>query len=118
MTFQINKSSIYRRELYYFNREKKSIVSANRLNEYITHYETLNYDSTDVHKAHLRAKRSISQDNAVHLSFQAHGKNFRLRLKRDLSVFSNELQVNDDSGPLEVDTSHVYEGHLVGKFNF
>lgn len=67
-----------------------------------------------MNKAHLRAKRSLSQDNAVHLSFNAHRKNFRLRLKRDTSVFSDDLEIHDDSGQLDLDTSHIYEGHLIG----
>lgn len=93
------------------------IQSANRLNEYISHYEPLSYDTTDIHKAHLRAKRSVSEDNAVHISFKAHGREFRLRLKRDLKVFSNNLEVHGESGPLNVDTSHIYEGHLLGEPN-
>lgn len=68
-----------------------------------------------MHKAHLRARRSIAQDNAVHLSFHAHGNHFRLRLKRDISVFSDELEIHTQEGPLDLDTSHIYEGHVVGE---
>ncbi|XP_017776924.1 PREDICTED: disintegrin and metalloproteinase domain-containing protein 10 isoform X3 [Nicrophorus vespilloides] len=87
----------------------------NRLNEYIAHYEPLSYDHRDVHKAHLRARRSVVKDNAVHLSFAAHGRNFNLRLKRDLAVFSDNLEVHGTDGkPIQVDSSHIYHGHIVG----
>ncbi|XP_022900053.2 disintegrin and metalloproteinase domain-containing protein 10 isoform X1 [Onthophagus taurus] len=93
------------------------IEGANRLNEYISHFEPLTYDHQDVHKSHLRAKRSVVRDNAVHLAFKAHGRNFRLRLKRDLGVFSENLEVHSPDGPLEVDTSHIYTGHVIGDPN-
>ncbi|KRT80735.1 hypothetical protein AMK59_4955, partial [Oryctes borbonicus] len=87
---------------------------ANRLNEYIYHYEPLSYDHTEVHKAHLRTKRSASKDHAVHLSFRSHGRHFRLRLKRDLTVFSDNLEVHGSKGQIDVDTSHIYNGHIIG----
>ncbi|KAJ8977438.1 hypothetical protein NQ317_000160 [Molorchus minor] len=86
-----------------------------RLNEYISHYEPLNYDTTDVQRAHARAKRSLVRDNFVHLSFRAHTRDFRLRLKRDLSVFRDSMEVHGPQGRIDVDTSHIYHGHLVGE---
>lgn len=92
------------------------ICHADRLNEYIKHYETLNYETKDIHRAHLRAKRSVTKDNTVHLSFNAHNREFRLRLKRDLHIFSDKLQViHDNKGPVDADTSHIYRGHLLGE---
>lgn len=88
----------------------------NRLNEYIRHYEQLNYDTTKIHEAHKRAKRSVVRDNTIHVSFQAHNRHFQLRLKRDLSVFSDSLEVHGPKGQIDVDTSHIYYGHLVGKY--
>lgn len=71
------------------------IVSGNlRLNEYISHYETLNYDVKQVHASHSRAKRSINQDQHVNLQFDAHGEKFNIRLKRDLTTFSDKLEVS------------------------
>lgn len=89
-------------------------VAAERLSEYISHYEPLNYDAADVHRAHVRAKRSVVRDNFVHLSFRAHSRDFRLRLKRDLSVFSDSMEVHGPQGQLDVDTAHIYRGHIVG----
>lgn len=93
------------------------IDGAARLNEYILHYEPLRYDAQILHQKHLRAKRSVHTDPSVHLSFQAHGKNFNLRLKRDTSVFSNNVVVEGPGGAVDVDTSHIYSGHLRGEPN-
>lgn len=65
----------------------------NRLNEYISHFETLSYDTKHLHAKHNRAKRAIGDDQNVLLKFSALGENFHLRLKRDLTTFSNDLEV-------------------------
>lgn len=93
-------------------------VTARRLNEYIRHYEPLSYPTEEVHRGHLRAKRSVTRDNSVTLKFRSHGRDFHIRLKRDLATFSNNLIIEGPSGQTEdLDTSHIYQGHLVGKFN-
>ncbi|XP_039290209.1 disintegrin and metalloproteinase domain-containing protein 10 [Nilaparvata lugens] len=92
------------------------IESANRLNEYIAHYEAASYARADVVRAHQRAKRSVTRDPSLHLRFEAHGRAFNIRLKRDLTVFSDALSVVDSREThLPVDTSHVYHGHLLGE---
>lgn len=71
-----------------------SLTSAGkRLNEYISHYETLSYDTKHLHAKHTRAKRAIGEEQHVHLKFTAHGEHFHLRLKRDLTTFSDKLEV-------------------------
>jgi len=91
-------------------------VSAERLSEYVQHYEPLSYATADVHATHLRVRRSVTRDHAVHLKFNAHGRNFHLRLKRDLDTFSDRVQVVGPTGELEnADVSHIYQGHIVGK---
>lgn len=65
-----------------------------RLNEYISHYETLNYDHEHIRASHIRARRSVTKDHFVHLKFAAHGRDFHLRLKRDLNTFSDKLDVS------------------------
>lgn len=90
------------------------IESANRLSEYISHYEPLSYNAEEVHKMHIRAKRSLSSDHPVRISFKAHGKTFRLRLKRDLRVFNDNLEIHDENGKIDVATDHIYHGHLEG----
>ncbi|XP_071564926.1 disintegrin and metalloproteinase domain-containing protein 10 isoform X1 [Temnothorax nylanderi] len=93
------------------------IESARRLNEYIRHYETLSYPVEEVHRSHLRAKRSINRDSTVTLKFRAHGKDFHIRLKRDLTTFSNNLIIEGSTGERQynADISHVYQGNLVGE---
>jgi disintegrin and metalloproteinase domain-containing protein 10 len=90
-------------------------VKEKRLNEYVRHYEPLDYDTTEVHRAHLRARRSVQRDNLVHVSFRSHDRDFHLRLKRDLSVFSDSMEVHGPEGRIDVDTSHIYKGHLLGE---
>uniref|UniRef100_A0A1B6LPU7 ADAM10 endopeptidase n=1 Tax=Graphocephala atropunctata TaxID=36148 RepID=A0A1B6LPU7_9HEMI len=91
------------------------IESANRLNEYISHYEPAEYDHMDLHAAHTRAKRSVTQNHVVHVAFSAHGRAFNIRLKRDLTTFRDSLMVVDHRGEeiRGVDTSHIYQGHLL-----
>jgi len=92
-------------------------VTARRLNEYIRHYETLSYPVEEVHRSHLRTRRSISRDSTVTLKFRAHGKDFHIRLKRDLTTFSNNLVIEEPAGDRRdnVDISHIYQGNLVGE---
>lgn len=64
------------------------------MNEYISHFETLSYDTKHLHAKHTRAKRSVGEEQHVHLKFSAHGEKFHLRLKRDLTTFSDNLEVD------------------------
>uniref|UniRef100_A0A1I8Q5U7 Uncharacterized protein n=1 Tax=Stomoxys calcitrans TaxID=35570 RepID=A0A1I8Q5U7_STOCA len=89
----------------------------NRLNEYISHYETLNYDHHHIRASHHRARRSVTKDHFVYLKFQAHGRDFHIRLKRDLKTFSDKLEIIDSNGPLDVSTDHIYEGRVIGDRN-
>uniref|UniRef100_A0A336LXA8 ADAM10 endopeptidase n=1 Tax=Culicoides sonorensis TaxID=179676 RepID=A0A336LXA8_CULSO len=86
-----------------------------RLNEYISHYEILDYDRDHIHSSHLRAKRSVTTNHQVDFKFKAHGRNFHLRLKRDIQTFSDNLVVVDSvNGPINVDSSHIYHGTVMG----
>jgi disintegrin and metalloproteinase domain-containing protein 10 len=71
------------------------LIVGKRLNEYISHYETLSYDTKHLHAKHTRAKRAIGEEQHVHLKFTSHGEHFHLRLKRDLTTFSDNLEVDD-----------------------
>lgn len=63
-----------------------------------------------------------NSDSNVHVTFSAHGHHFRLRLRRDTETFSNAMEVLDSYGnlidPNNIDTSHIYHGHIVGKWFF
>ncbi|KAL0882214.1 hypothetical protein ABMA27_000756 [Loxostege sticticalis] len=88
-------------------------ASHRQLNEYIQHYEPLDYDSSAVHEQHLRSRRSTDAAPDLHLQFRAHNRRFHLRLRRDLSAFSDDFKVEDSQGqPHDVDTSHLYHGEL------
>lgn len=65
-----------------------------RLNDYISHFETLSYDVKQIHASHSRAKRSVTKDPYVFLKFRAHSRHFHIRLKRDLVTFSDSLVVS------------------------
>ncbi|XP_055372053.1 disintegrin and metalloproteinase domain-containing protein 10 [Condylostylus longicornis] len=100
------------------NDDNKNVLKGlNRLNEYISHYETLSYDHEHIHTSHMRAKRSVTKDHYINLKLNAHGRNFHLRIKRDLETFSDKLEVHSTNGPINVDTSHIYEGHVIGEKN-
>ncbi|XP_015247315.1 PREDICTED: disintegrin and metalloproteinase domain-containing protein 10 [Cyprinodon variegatus] len=88
----------------------------NPLNKYIRHYEGLSYDTEALHSSHQRAKRALlPQDKMVHLDFQAHGRHFNLRLKRDTKLFSPDLVVEISGKEEPIDTSHIYSGEIFGE---
>ena len=90
-----------------------SASSRNKLNEYILHYETLDYDRSISTSQHDRHRRSVSQD-FIHIEFDSHGKTFRMKLWRDSSVFNRDVKfVSDDGHPLDIShLSHLYGGLL------
>ncbi|XP_055600262.1 disintegrin and metalloproteinase domain-containing protein 10 isoform X2 [Uranotaenia lowii] len=92
----------------------REINKERRLNEYISHYETLSYDHKHLHASHSRAKRSVTKDHHVQLRFKAHGRDFNIRLRRDLSTFSDKLEIQTDNGPIKADTAHLYHGEVLG----
>eukprot|EP00096_Caligus_rogercresseyi_P006998 TRINITY_DN2419_c0_g1_i1.p1 TRINITY_DN2419_c0_g1~~TRINITY_DN2419_c0_g1_i1.p1 ORF type:complete len:912 (+),score=234.10 TRINITY_DN2419_c0_g1_i1:255-2990(+) len=93
----------------------RSVTSGIQLSDYVHHYEGLSYGTQDLHSHHVRHKRSApGQGHHVPLSFSAHGKDFKMMLTRDHSMFHNNLRIENDQGRLlhHLDTSHVYHGHL------
>jgi len=87
------------------------------IGDYVHHFEGLDYSPDSVHEAHRRHKRSLpDKDHTVRLDFRAHGRDFKLRLKQDHSVFHNQLTVEDGWGRPKVhDLSHIYDGPDVGR---
>ncbi|XP_013415901.1 disintegrin and metalloproteinase domain-containing protein 10-like isoform X3 [Lingula anatina] len=87
----------------------------NKLNDYISHYEELNYDANDLHNLHLRAKRSLS-DQSLNLRFKAHSRNFNLELQKDSKIFSKNADIEYGDGSTKpLDTSFLYRGQLRGE---
>ncbi|XP_075714056.1 disintegrin and metalloproteinase domain-containing protein 10 [Rhinoderma darwinii] len=88
----------------------------NKLNNFIRHYEGLSYDMDSLHQKHQRAKRAVShEDQFVHLDFHAHGRQFNLRMKKDLSLFVPDFKIEMGGETLHYDTSHIYTGQLFGE---
>lgn len=86
------------------------------LSPYIRHYDGLSYDRQDLHGRHLRAKRSaLLQGSSLHLDFVAFQRPFRLRLRRDAEIFSQNFTVINESGSTTADLSHIYSGVLEGE---
>ncbi|XP_064192462.1 disintegrin and metalloproteinase domain-containing protein 10-like isoform X2 [Anguilla rostrata] len=91
-------------------------VYGNPLTKYVQHYEGLSYDTDALHTKHQRAKRALShEDKFVHLDFQAHGRYFNLRMKRDTTLFSQDFKVEMSGEEMHYDTSHIYTGELFGE---
>lgn len=104
----------------------------NPLNEYIRHYEPLSYDHQATSTLH-RSRRAADlyskpehhhedDDNSPTyvIDFNAHGRAFPLRLKRDThsSVFHPDLVIEDGDGrPLSVSLDHLVSGHLANQPN-
>ncbi|XP_029987158.1 disintegrin and metalloproteinase domain-containing protein 10 [Sphaeramia orbicularis] len=86
------------------------------ISPYIKHYEGLSYDREDLHRKHLRAKRSTQpQDYTLQLDFTAFQRTFRLRLKRNTQAFTQSFTVISENGSTLADLSHLYSGTLEGE---
>ncbi|CAH1252040.1 ADAM10 [Branchiostoma lanceolatum] len=87
-----------------------------QLNEFVTHFEGLQYDTSRLHAKHERARRAVlPEESRVHLAFYAHGRNFHLQMTRDNSMFSRDFQLETTGGVKQMDLSHIYSGHVVGE---
>ncbi|XP_021377836.1 disintegrin and metalloproteinase domain-containing protein 10-like isoform X2 [Mizuhopecten yessoensis] len=89
-------------------------TDAERLDDYIHHYEKLTYSPDTLHQRHLRAKRSLTDQSLV-LRFKAYGKNFDLQLEKAKSIFAPDFKLQHRNGSkMAVDTSFIYEGTVSG----
>ncbi|KAH6931121.1 hypothetical protein HPB50_022245 [Hyalomma asiaticum] len=81
------------------------------LSEHIRYFEPLFFNHTSFRDQHHRSKRSPKQD--IRLVFYAHNRQFKLRMKRDTSVFSPDVVFESSSrGPISYDTSKVLKGYI------
>ncbi|XP_034561874.1 disintegrin and metalloproteinase domain-containing protein 10 [Notolabrus celidotus] len=86
------------------------------ISPYIQHYEGLSYNRKDLHKEHLRSRRATQhQEYTLKLDFTAFHRTFRLRLKRNAAVFSENFQLVLKNGSTSADLSHLYSGTLEGE---
>lgn len=100
----------------------------NPLNDYIRHFEPLSYDHQPVLDTLHRARRAAHLYDEEHpvanpqyaIDFNAHGRTFALRLKRDThtSVFHPDLVIEDSNGrPMSVALDHLVTGYLADQPN-
>ncbi|XP_013869658.1 disintegrin and metalloproteinase domain-containing protein 10 [Austrofundulus limnaeus] len=86
------------------------------ISPYIKHYEVLSYNREDLHRKHIKARRSAQhRDYTLDLDFTAFHRSFRLLLRQDSEAFSKEFTVIKESGPMSFDLSHLYSGTLDGE---
>ncbi|XP_071940929.1 disintegrin and metalloproteinase domain-containing protein 10-like [Antedon mediterranea] len=104
------------------------IPSDKKLNEFISDFEKLSYDRSEIHSRHTRAVKDVGQSFSV--KFSAFNRNFNIRLRRDNSIFAEGFEVDttekkDSHFPYYVCTgyvnderysSHVYGSVLDGRF--
>ena len=88
-------------------------------------YTKLTYDTNALHEHHRRAKRSApSDDNRIHLSFESHGKKFRLVLSPlasgaffdtqnvEIATIASNGPSSSTSRLVDDDDFQLYEGRL------
>ncbi|XP_030640082.1 disintegrin and metalloproteinase domain-containing protein 10 [Chanos chanos] len=81
------------------------------LSQLVKHYEGLSYDREVVRQQQHRAKRdTLRNDPELRLDFTAFQRDFRLRLRRDTTAFTEDFEVFSESGG--VDLSHIVSGKL------
>uniref|UniRef100_A0A4W3JMQ8 Uncharacterized protein n=1 Tax=Callorhinchus milii TaxID=7868 RepID=A0A4W3JMQ8_CALMI len=83
------------------------------LSPFIKQYEGLSYSRNAVHQQHQRVRRSVCKEDAlIHLQFSTRQRQFRLRLKRDSSMFTEDFIMKGKNLPGNGDLSHIYSGEL------
>ncbi|KAK6184973.1 hypothetical protein SNE40_007309 [Patella caerulea] len=88
-----------------------SLGDFHKLDDYIHHYEPLNYDIAGFHNNHQRVKRSLEPH--LYLKFKAYNRFFNLKLKKDDTIFSDtHMHRNSDGTESPIDTSFIYHGSL------
>ncbi|XP_041435827.1 disintegrin and metalloproteinase domain-containing protein 10 isoform X1 [Xenopus laevis] len=88
-----------------------------RKRSFLKYYEKLSYDNYELLQKHKRSKRASEEEKqSISLDLFAYNRTFALLLKRDLSVFAEDVQVLSNNRPLPVDISFVYSGALKDEF--
>ncbi|XP_049524999.1 disintegrin and metalloproteinase domain-containing protein 10 [Dermacentor silvarum] len=93
------------------------LCTARPLNPFVRYYEPLSYQPVNV-TGKARWKRSASREHrythSVEFTFRAHKREFRLRLARDRSSFSDDFLLVTRHGSIDADLDHIYSGYVVG----
>ncbi|KAM8876232.1 disintegrin and metalloproteinase domain-containing protein 10-like isoform 1-T1 [Synchiropus picturatus] len=86
------------------------------LKKYIRYHEGLSYNRVTLHNSHQRAKRALSsEEKIVRLEFHSHGRQFNLRMTKDVSTFSPDAVEEVDGVEMPLDASHIYSGDIFGE---
>uniref|UniRef100_A0A9J8DDM6 ADAM10 endopeptidase n=2 Tax=Cyprinus carpio carpio TaxID=630221 RepID=A0A9J8DDM6_CYPCA len=81
------------------------------ISKYIKHYEGLSYDRELIKQQHQRIRRETHPNKQeLHLNFSAFQREFHLRLKPDVNVFTEDFKVQSEDETQMVDLSHIYSG--------
>ncbi|XP_065298967.2 disintegrin and metalloproteinase domain-containing protein 10-like [Dermacentor albipictus] len=98
----------------------QEMQAARVLNRFVRHYEPLSYEPVGV-RGLGRWKRSAtahrhdsSRPRMVQVAFKAHGREFRLQLTQDRSVFSEDFSLVTNRGRVQANLDHIYSGHVAG----
>ncbi|XP_077485119.1 disintegrin and metalloproteinase domain-containing protein 10-like [Amblyomma americanum] len=92
-------------------------LAARALNHFVRHYEPLSYQPVNITTT-ARWKRSAvrgqSHLSSVKVSFRAHDREFKLKLVRDRSSFSDDFVLVTNGGIVHAHLDHIYTGYVVG----
>ena len=86
-----------------------SLIGA-ALNDFITHYEVLNYNVDSLMNDHRRLTRSISGPRHIQLRFTALGRAFNLKLYQGSPSLTSDAVVMVDDRPITHYKSLIYHG--------
>lgn len=96
--------------------ENKFSGAVSGISPFIKHYEELSYDQEALHRQHQRLRRGTQpHEQTLQLDFNAFQRTFRLRLRRDTTVFSENFELEAENHPSTADLSHLYSGELQGE---
>lgn len=80
------------------------------LNDFVTHYEPLNYNAESLMMDHRRLTRSISGPRHIQLNFNALGRAFKLKLYPGSPSLTSNAVVMVDDRPITHYQSLIYHG--------
>ncbi|XP_018015066.1 uncharacterized protein LOC108671972 [Hyalella azteca] len=80
------------------------------LSAHIRHFEPVFFERSLLQQQHARVKRDV--DHELQLRFHAHNRLFHLRLRRDASVFSPDVEFESSDGAVNFDIHKTYSGYL------
>ena len=80
------------------------------LNDFITHYEVLNYNVDSLMTDHRRLTRSINGPRHIQLQFNALGRAFNLQLYQGSPSLTSDAVVMVDDRPISHYKSLIYHG--------